>query len=120
MNALDLIAAPLRWLGGWLSRSMENPRKPLDPWSQAMSASDDGSLAVSGVRLNRKKSLTVPAFWRGVNLITRTVAKLPLGTYRYLLPGRERDFDHAADYLLSVQPCEGMTPYAGNNRARSS
>lgn len=94
-------------------RSLENPRAPLDPWAAtAQGAGEIGEgLASSGVKVNRDRALGVAAFWRGINLITRTVAKLPLGVYRHMEPGRERDFAHAADRLLSVAPNEAMTPF---------
>ena len=96
----------------WFGRSMENPRRPLDPWSQGLSSSLDGSLSAAGVRVNRDKALTCSAFWRGVNLICGTVAKLPLGAYRRMTPGMEYDPRHPASKLLRRRPNEAMTPFA--------
>lgn len=106
MGLIQSVGRALQWLG----RSMENPRRPLDPWSQAMGDSLDGSLASAGIRVNRDKALGYPPFWRAVNLISRTVAKLPLGVYRHVRPGREPDPDHPGARLLRA-PCEGMTPF---------
>lgn len=93
-------------------RSMENPRKPLDPWSQAFGENVDGSLSASGIRVNREKALTLGAFWRAVNLISGTVAKLPLGVYRKADPvGIELDPRQPAHRLLRREPNEAMTAF---------
>jgi len=91
---------------------MENPRRPLDPWSQGLSDNYDGSLSAAGVRVNRERALTCAAFWRGINLICGTIAKLPLGVYRRVSPGMEYDPRHAASKLLRKRPNEAMTPFA--------
>ena len=90
-------------------RSMENPRRPLDPWGQALGDSLDGSLSASGVRVNREKALTCPAFWRGVVLLSDTVGKLPLSVHRRSGPGTEVDLKHPACRLILRAPNEAMT-----------
>lgn len=106
MGVLQTIAS---WFGA--SRSLENPRRPLDPWSQSLGDSLDGSLATSGVRVNRDKALTSSGFWRGVNLISGTVAKLPMGVYRKVYPGAELDPRHPAHRLLRRTPNEATTAF---------
>lgn len=94
-------------------RSMENPRRPLDPWSQALSQSLDGSLSSSGVRVNLEGALTYGAFWRAITLISGTVAKLPFSVRRNLEPiGSEPDKKHPAYRLLRRGPNEEMTAFA--------
>lgn len=97
-------------LVGWF-RSLENPRRPLDPWSNALSDSLDGSVSLAGVRVGREKAHSSAGFWRGVHLVSGTIAKLPLGVYRALSPGAEPDPQHPAHRLLRRQPNEAMTPY---------
>jgi len=109
MGFLASILPPV--VSGLIRRSLENPRRPLDPWDQALGETIDGSLSVAGVRVSREKALTFSAVWRAVSLISRTVAKLPLGAYRNAHPNRERDADHEADWLLRCQPNDAMTPF---------
>lgn len=92
------------------SRSLENPAQPLDPWSQALSETLEGSLASSGIRVSRDKALTAGAYWRGITLVSRSVAKLPLRIQRRAHPGWEDDDSHPADRLGCLQPNEAMTP----------
>jgi HK97 family phage portal protein len=91
-------------------RSLENPSQPLDPW-----AGDDagvaGSLSSSGAVVSRTKVLGLAAVWRAVSLISRTVAKLPLGVYRHVHPGREIDPAHPAHAILCTRPNDCMTPF---------
>ena len=98
-------------LPGRLLRSMENPRRPLDPWSNALGESLDGSLSAAGIRVSREKALTYAAWWRGVSLLCGTVAKLPLGVYRRTGPGAEPEPTHPAYRLLRRQPNEAMTAF---------
>ena len=93
-------------------RSLENPRRPLDPWSQAFGDSDgDGPLASAGVRVNSARALTLSAWLRGLRLISNTVGKLPLDVYRLLRPGVEIDRKHDAHRLLRRRPNEAMTAF---------
>src|SRR5262245_10781687 len=90
-------------------RSLENPAVPLDPWADE--GGDLGPTASTGVRVGRQKALTLPAYWRGVGLISRTVAKLPLRVQRKQHPGWEDDPDHPADWLIRRSPNEAMTAF---------
>lgn len=114
MGVRDIIAWPFAAIARAISgRSLENPRVPLDPWGAAAQGAGEigDSLSSTGVRVTMGRALGVAAFWRGVSLISRTVAKLPIGVYRHTSPGRERDADHVADRLLSQCPNEAMTPF---------
>ena len=108
---MGVIATIAGWMG-YEIRSLENPRRPLDPWQHALGDSIEGMLSTSGIKVSRDKALTVPAFLRGVSLISRTIAKLPLGVFRHVKPGRESDPDHRAHWLLARQPNEAMTPFS--------
>ena len=103
---MNLIQSFISLLG---FRSMENPRRPLDPWGQTVGDVMEGSISSSGVRVSRDKALSVAAFWRGVLLISSTVGKLPFGAYRRTYPGMEPDVKHPAHWLLRKQPNEYMT-----------
>lgn len=84
-------------------RSIENPAIPLSDFDTA-TAQEYGlatGTAATGEVVNRSSSLGIAAFWRGVNLITRDVAKLPLIVYRRLPEGgKERAVRHPAYKLL--------------------
>ncbi len=99
---------------GWglraLKRSLENPSQPLDPWPDP-GETFGSNLASSGVRVTAAKALGFHSVYRGVDLIARTVAKLPVRAYRHSHPGRSLDRDHPAHYLLARRPNEAMTPY---------
>lgn len=105
MGVLSRVAS---WLG---IRSMENPRQPLDPWHQALGSNIDGSVSDTGLRVNLNRALTLGGYLRGVSLIARTVAKLPVDVYRRVHPGQEVDVEHAGHRLLKVRPNERMTPF---------
>lgn len=88
----------------WQRRSLENPSTPLsDPDDWLLDALGAGP-ATTGVRVNRKSALTYSAFWRGVNLIAASVAKLPLFVYAREGPGKRRAPEHPAYYLLRKKP----------------
>lgn len=93
--------APIRFLRA----SPENPQYSLsDPalWDALL----EGTESSSGERINRKAALAYAAYWRGVHLISRDVAKLPMDLYRRLSDGgRERVRDHPARRLLRRKSC---------------
>jgi HK97 family phage portal protein len=96
----------------WLNRLLtpraatpENPRFSLnDPG--AWEAFDAGTPSAAGLPINRKSALTLPAFWRGVNLICTNFAKIPEIVYRRVDGGAGKvvDTKHFAYGLLRYQP----------------
>lgn len=71
-----------------------------------------GITNTAGVKVSKRAALGVAAFFRGVNVISRYVAKTPLVTYRRLEPqGKERAKDHPAYRLLRRQPNPQMTAF---------
>ena len=92
-------------------RSIENPSTPLSSGDDWMYEALGAVKASSGVNVNRETALTYAAWWRGVNLISRDVAKLPVHVYRKGSEGKQRDTDHPAYYLLRRQPNRDMTPF---------
>lgn len=95
---------------GWLNRLLtpraatpENPRFSLnDP--EAWDALNVGQPSSAGARITRQTALTLPAFWRGINLICTSVAKIPEFVYRRLGDGKQRATEHPAYRLLRYQP----------------
>jgi HK97 family phage portal protein len=67
--------------------------------------------SAAGIRVNRKSALTHSPVWRGVNLVSRDVAKLPVDVFRRTKDGKEADKDHPAYRLLKRQPNEEMTAF---------
>lgn len=43
----------------------------------------DGGMNYSGANVDESSALSIPAVWRAVNLISTTIAQLPLDAYRY-------------------------------------
>lgn len=69
-----------------------------------------GRESESGVRVNPKTILQNPAVWRGVNLISSQIAKVPLVVYRRRDGSREVARNHPAFQLLQRSPSDYTTP----------
>lgn len=70
-----------------------------------------GTETDSGVTVNKKKALQYSPFWRGVNLISRDVGKLPLFVYQRDGSGKRRAIEHPAFRLLRRKPNAEMTAF---------
>ena len=71
-----------------------------------------GRQSCAGVSVSREKILGYPAVWRGVNLLSRDVAKLPLFVYQRLEDGgKQRDRMHPAHRLLHQKSSPHMTAF---------
>lgn len=93
-----------------LAATPDNPRFALtDP--QAWDVFLGGQPAASGVRVTRETALTYAPWWRGINIISNDVAKLPLQVLRNTPDGRKTDPEHVAWPLLRRQPNEYMTAF---------
>ncbi len=95
----------------WLSRlfvtekrqSIEDPSVPLD--SDAAFDILVQNPSTSGVNVNRQSVLGYPAVYRGVRLVSSSIARLPLFVFKRLPSGgQERDTNHPAYDLLRWQP----------------
>lgn len=75
-------------------------------------AFDAGEPSASGVSVNYEKALTYSPWWRGINLIASTVAKLPTITYRRVGSGKVAANDHPAYRLLKRKPNPFQTAFA--------
>lgn len=88
----------MRWLSG-LWRSLENPSvSPSDEAACELLAG--GARSTSGVVVTHRTALTWSPVWRGVNLISNSVAKLPIYVYRREGAGKHRDPSHPAYRVL--------------------
>lgn len=90
---------------------LENPNTDIDSedfWAYVGGARD----SESGVRVSASKTLGLPPFWRGVNLITGHVAATPLNLYRRLGPrSREVYRQHPAHRIVRRQPNSAMRAF---------
>jgi HK97 family phage portal protein len=92
--------------------SIENPNTPLsgidDSWDDAFGI----TRSESGVRISRRTANTIAAWFRGVNVISRYVAKTPLFVIKRLQPkGKERDHTHFAYRLVRRKFNPQMTAF---------
>lgn len=89
--------------------SIENPRIGLnDPraWDELFGI----NLSETGIRVTPKTAIGYAPLWRGINLISGTVAKLPFRVYRQTDETHiEKDRKHPAYYLLHWKANDGMT-----------
>jgi HK97 family phage portal protein len=67
--------------------------------------------SAAGVRVNRKSALTHSPVWRGVWLVSRDVAKLPLNVILRAENGKEQATDHPAYALLKRRPNPEMSSF---------
>lgn len=88
--------------------SIENPSTNL---SDPNAFDDVTSISTAGVRVNRKSALGHSPIWRGVNLLARDIAKLPMITYRRVGEGKERAVSHSLYKLLRRRPNREMTAF---------
>lgn len=91
--------------------SLENPSTPLSNPDEWLYEALGARKSASGVRVNRETALTYAAVWRGTNLISRDVGKLPLVIYKRQGEGKARAPEHAAYNLLRRKPNQYMTAF---------
>lgn len=92
-------------------RSIENPNTPLsspDAWLVDLA----GGKSASGVHVTHQGALKFAALWRGINLLSTDVAKLPLHVYKRIPGGgKERAPEHPAYRLLRRSPTPRVTAF---------
>jgi len=79
-------------------RSVENPNVSWDEWVGAANNVLGFSESKTGVKVGPRNALSVPGYWRGLNLLCNTVAKVPLCVYQSI--DLEKAKDHPAYGLL--------------------
>jgi HK97 family phage portal protein len=92
-------------------RSIENPSTPLSAADDWLYDALGAVRASSGVNVNRETALTYAAWWRGVNLISGDVAKLPVHVYRSQGGIKYPDTEHPAYFLLRRSPNRDMSAF---------
>ena len=86
--------------------SLENPTTPLNDPDDWLYEAFGSSKSTSGVRVSHKSALSLSAFWKGVNLISRGVAKVQPHVYKFLPDGGKIiDRTHPTERVLRW-PCE--------------
>lgn len=94
--------------------SLENPAVPLSAITQGDEIYEalmgEATVTASKVRVTRNKALGYSAIWRGVNLISGDVGRLPFWVYRRNKPGKEADNGHGSVRVLR-RPNDFMTPF---------
>lgn len=103
----------MKWIKKHLVKrgNVENPTVPIsssDIWDIFGQNQSD-----SGAAVNRTTVLGSSAVWRAINLISSSIARLPLITYkRKNEGGSERDSKHPAYFLLKKRPSQYCSSYS--------
>lgn len=98
--------------GHYRSASIENPAVDINNPTDLDFAVFGAEASDAGVRVGHKGALKYGPWWRGVNLLASTVAKLPLYVYRSSDDDtREKFKNHAAYKLLRRKPNTEMNAF---------
>lgn len=92
----------------WFKRNRSNTTL-LSPEDWLLEALLNGRKTSSGITVNAESALGVAAVFACVNLISRSIATLPLILYRKTDNGKERATDHPLYNLLHISPNDDMT-----------
>jgi HK97 family phage portal protein len=87
-------------------RSAENPAHPY--WD---GVTDYGVKSDSGLDISYASALKYSPWWRGINLISRDVAKLPLYVYKRNGEAKDRDLKHPSYALLRRKANPELTSF---------
>lgn len=93
-------------------RSIENPNQPF--WQAVQELQDylSGGPSKSGIQVTQESAIRLSAFWRGVRLLSETLASVPLCLYERLEPrGRRKAVEHPLFTLLHDEPNPDMTSF---------
>lgn len=103
----------LNLVNSLLGRSAVLPTTNLnDPDSWFLDAF--GGVSLSGVTVNRKTALSLPALWRAVTLNSRDVAKTPFEVFKRIEnDGRERATEHPAFKILRRKFAPNIPAFVG-------
>lgn len=93
------------------SRTLENPATPLSAPDDWLIEALGGGTSSSGIKINREVATTYAAVWRGLNLISGDVGKMPLHLYERREAGKVRAVDHPAYVLVKRQPNPQQTAF---------
>ena len=70
-----------------------------------------GVTTKKGIPVTESSTLTLPAFFNAIDIISNDYAKLPKAIYQKTAEGRIKLDDHSLNYLLSIQPNPLMTAF---------
>lgn len=103
------------------NRSLENPNTPptADDW---LLNAFGGGPSIAGPRISRESALTYSPWWRGINLISDYVAKIPLVVYKRKGDdgaNKERDKKHPAYSVLRRKFCPWLTAFYAKKTIQS-
>jgi HK97 family phage portal protein len=70
-----------------------------------------GSVAMSGMAVNRATALSIPAVWSAVNTVSATLASLPFDLYERTESGATAAVNHPLYYTTKFEPDEYVTGY---------
>ncbi|MEO0573218.1 MAG: phage portal protein, partial [Bacteroidota bacterium] len=76
---------------------------PLFPFS--------GATTKEGQKINGHTAFKISGFWCAVNTIANSVALLPKSVFQEIGDNKDRDMDHAVDYLVHSEPNSYMTAF---------
>ena len=93
---------------GVARRSLDNPGTSF--WQSAMDLLGGSLISKSGVAVTQDSSIRLSAYWRGIRILSETLASVPLCLYERQAPrGRRKAIEHYLFPLLHDQPNPDMT-----------
>src|SRR5262245_56773670 len=91
-------------------QSIENPTTPLSAPAAWLYDTLGGTPTSSGARINEQTALAISTVWACVEVISQSIASLPLHVYKPMEPrGREKAFNQREYNLLHNSPNDRMT-----------
>lgn len=102
----------MAWWKPWEKRvnSIENPGVPISS-ANIMQYLGWDTATTSGVRVTSENALSVPSVWAAVNVISSTIAALPLHVYQTTEDGREKAENDPLTRLLHDSPNPEWTSF---------
>lgn len=94
---------------GWIKRSIDRVTGRKSASEQKLPVTADAAGAVPAVVVNDTKISQLSAVWACVDVLSKTVATLPLGFYERTGEGRKTARDHPLYEILHYQPNADMT-----------
>lgn len=95
-----------------LRSSLENPSTPLSFPAEWLLDIFNGGKTDSGIRVSEMSALQISTVYTCVDLVSSTLARMPLNVYEYLDEDSVRIArDHAVHFLLHDEPNDEMTSF---------
>lgn len=90
------------------TRAASNTATSVSSWGGLFGGS---VLTKKGKLVNQNTSLTLSAFYNGIEIITNDFAKLPKAVYKKEADSRNKQSNHPVNYLISKRPNQYMTAF---------